>query len=525
MGTVGADSVLLWLFSGAACVGILLLVVIFRRAAVWLLWGAALAPLLLLGKSYAKVGFDPLYLLDALVVLALLAGAPVWASRAISEPRLRGYRACVTLLALAAIQAVVRGMSQGYAGAMKGCILGLYPAFAWLAVTWFLTQPVAAFLRWRWLLYLPTAGVLLLMALGQPITAAAAGLYLAIAAAFGMLLHVRGDSRLLLWTLAGAAALTAATDKRGPLLAVGAAMVATALAGLGCRRRGGRWPVLTWSLLVVAATAVIGMSVAQRVPSDLPVIGGVVGRVLSSEDDSDSEASNNVELRYVMWRKALDVAQEHPFLGAGAGRPIEVVFEGEELNKAAAGPHNSFVGYVYYLGWPAGIAFMALVAAALWRAWRARSHPVASAWFGATVGVCCIAFTNVAFETTYIGLPSWLVLSCAFALVGVPRAEAAAGNAGSSVPTRRSSPRGSLALALSAAGPVGRHRSSAAGALPTGARTGCWPASVHETHGEGLLSAGPQGDHMNGHPAGSAAECAGTRLGMRRVRSERPDGT
>ncbi|MER5900462.1 O-antigen ligase family protein [Streptomyces mirabilis] len=454
MGTLlGVDSALLGLLFSAACVGALLLVSVFRRVAVWLLWGAALAPLFLFGRDYATVGLDPVYLLDVLVVLALLAGSPVWASRALSESRLRGYRMCAILLAVAAAQAVVRGVSQGYPGAMKGCILGLYPLFAWAAAAWFLTQPVEEFLRRRWLLYLPTTGALLMVVLGRSVTPAAVGLYLAIAAAFGMVLRKRGDSRLLLWTLIGSACLTAAADKRGPLLAVGAALAATTLASRACRRRTVQWPALTWSFLIMGLVAVISVSVVYRQPSDLPVVGGLVNRMQASENDADSEAANNVELRYVMWRTALDVARSEPLLGAGAGRPIEVVFQGAELDKAASGPHNSFVGYIYYLGWLAGTAFALLIVATLWRTWRARSHPVASAWFGATVGVCCIAFTNVAFETTYIGLPSWLVVACAFALVGVPRTAVPAGDTGSAPLTRQSSPDIALAPALSGTGP------------------------------------------------------------------------
>jgi O-antigen ligase len=273
-----------------------------------------------------------------------------------------------------------------------------------------------------------------------------------------MFLRRTGDSRLLVWTLIGAAALTAAADKRGPLLAVGAAIAATMLAGRACRGRR-QWPVLTWSFLLLTLMAVVGVSVAHRQPSDLPVVGGVVSRVQASRSDTDNEAANNVELRFAMWREALHVAASEPLIGAGAGRPIDVVFQGHEVNKATAGPHNSFVGYVYYLGWPAGLAFALLVLVTLWRTWRARAQPVACAWFGATVGVCCIAFTNVAFETTYIGLPSWLVVACAFALVGVPRAESS-GNSGASSTTGRSGT--DRPPALSARGPwAAAHRPSA----------------------------------------------------------------
>jgi hypothetical protein len=426
MGMSGVESVVLEVLSAISVIGFLTVVLVFRRSMVWPLWVAALGPLFLFGRDFARVGLDPVYLLDLFVVLALLAGHRGPVARRRPEPRLRGYRVCAVLLAVAAAQAVARGLWLGYPGALKGAVLGLYPLFAWGAATWALARPAGEFTRRRWLLYLPAAGTFLTAALGRSTTPAAAGLYLSIAAAFGVVLRRRGDGRLLLWTLAGAACLTAVADKRGPLLAVGVAIAAASLAGRRGRRTRVPVPVLSLSLVVVGLVAVLGMSVAHRQPSELPVVGGLVGRLEAGEKDAGSEAANNVELRYVMWREALGVARSQPLTGGGAGRPIEVVFQGARLDKAAAGPHNSFVGYFYYLGCPAGAAFALLLAATLWRTWRARSHPVAPAWFGATAGVCCIAFTNVAFETTYIGLPSWLVVACAFALFGVERGEAPA---------------------------------------------------------------------------------------------------
>ncbi|MFD7611923.1 O-antigen ligase family protein [Streptomyces sp. NPDC059828] len=442
-------STLLLLVALTACGGFLLLVAARHRRAVWYLWAASLVPLFLFGRSYATVGLDPIYLLDTFTWLALLATTPAWLPRAFSEPRLNGFRAVAILLCIAAIQAVVRGIFHDHPGAVKGIILGIYPVLAWFAATWFLTRPAEEILRWRWVLYVPSLGVFLVAGLGEILTPAASGLYLAIAGAFGMILHRTGSSRLLLWTLAGAAALTAVASKRGPLLAVLAAIAATALASRCSSRRTRQWPALTLSFAIVGVLAVLGTSAAGQGPSALPVVGGLADRLVSSASDPDGEAANNVELRFLMWRKALDVADQNPLLGGGAGRPIDVVFDGALLNKAESGPHNSFIGYLYYLGWPAGIAFASLVIATLWRTWRAREHLVSAAWFGATVGLCLTSFTNVAFETTYIGLPSWLLLACAFALVGVPRAEAAASANGALLPEGR----GGLAFAGAATRP------------------------------------------------------------------------
>ncbi|QIY95997.2 O-antigen ligase family protein [Streptomyces sp. S1D4-11] len=313
---------------------------------------------------------------------------------------------------------------------------------------------------------------------------------------------------------------------------MGAALAATTLASRACRRRTVQWPALTWSFLIVGLVAVISVSVAYRQPSDLPVVGGLVGRMQASENDADSEAANNVELRYVMWRTALDVARSEPLLGAGAGRPIEVVFQGAELDKAASGPHNSFVGYVYYLGWLAGTAFALLIVATLWRTWRARSHPVASAWFGATVGVCCIAFTNVAFETTYIGLPSWLVVACAFALVGVPRTAVpkpgtparrpSHGRAARTSPLLRRSPvpgrRSSPPIGPGAGDRCSPRRPTRLRRARRSVRSAVEEYPMHATQNQGLRSAGPPGAPSSAPGLGSPREgfSLGTRVGRGR---------
>ncbi|MFD8708537.1 O-antigen ligase family protein [Kitasatospora sp. NPDC059648] len=390
------------------------------RGAGGLLWASCLAPLFLLDREYATVGVGSLYLMDALAGCALLVTVHVWGPRAFSEPRLRWFRAVAVGLAVASAQAVYRGFEAGYPDPLKGAILGLYPLFGWFAATWCLTRPVEENLRWRWLLYVPTCGVLLAWITHTPMIAAASGVYLAIAGAFGVQMRCTGDSRLLLWVLAGAALLTALASKRGPLLAVAAAISATAVAGRSSRRRVIRWPVISWIAATAGVVSLLSFSLSGGNLSDTPVVGGLVRR-LSSSADMQTEAGANVGLRLEMWRVALHVAWQRPFFGAGAGHPIEVVRSVMHPISGKSGPHNSFIGYIYYLGWPAGFAFILIVAATLRRTWRARHHPAAASWFGATVGVSVTAFTNVAFETTFIGLPSWLVLSCAYALVGVDR--------------------------------------------------------------------------------------------------------
>lgn len=425
----------------AVCATAVLLLAVCMRGAGWLLWGTCLVPLFLLSRGYAKVGVSPFYVMDVVAVFALLATLRMWGPQAFSERRLRWFRAVAVGLAVMTGQAVYRGVAAGYPDAFKGVILGLYPLLGWFAATWILTRPVEEAVRLRWVLYVPTVGVVVELVLGSPLPAAARGLYLAIAGAFSVQMRHLGNSRLLLWTLVGAALMTAIASKRGPLLAVVAAMAATALASRSSGRRTARWPVLSWSLATLGVIAVLGFSLSGDSVSDMPVVGGLAARV-SRSHDPNSEAGANVELRMEMWQEALRVVREEPLLGAGAGHPIDVIGHGEHLNAPRAGPHNSFIGYIYYLGWPAGIAMALLVVATLRRTWRARHHLAAASWFGATVGVTVTACTNVAFETTYIGLPSWLVLACAYALVGVPEGRGAADGSPPTAATSRLVPAG-----------------------------------------------------------------------------------
>src|SRR5438132_9150303 len=130
--TPGDADRLFWFTFAVVCAGGAVLLLACVRRAAWLLWTACLVPLFLLGRAYAAVGVAPVYLMDALAALALLAAAGVWAPRAFSEERLRGFRWTAVLLAVVTAPAVYRGVAAEYPDPLKGVILGLYPVVGWL---------------------------------------------------------------------------------------------------------------------------------------------------------------------------------------------------------------------------------------------------------------------------------------------------------------------------------------------------------------------------------------------------------
>jgi hypothetical protein len=399
--------------------------VVTRQRISWVLWCASVGPLLVVNMKYAVIGIKPFFLPDVLAALALCSTAPVWLPRLLAERRLRGFRIVAFFLAVMAVQAVVRGLAAGYPDALKGAILGLYPVEAALATIWLLTRSREALLRLRWVAYLPVLGVVW-YALGLGTVPAATGLYLSLSAAAGLAMRRLGDSRLLFCTLVGALVVTAVTDKRGPVLAVAGAIVATVIAVRSAKGRVRQAPVFGWAFVTFLLVVSANLGMVGGSTSDIPVVGGLVSRVQAGFSDANSEAANNVEVRYAGWAWALHHANQNPILGVGAGKSIDPLYDNSydptDQDKRS-GPHNSFIGYIYYLGWPAGLAFAWLVLAALVRTWRVRANAVGAMWFGATVGVVAVAFFNVAFEVTYIGLPSWLVLAFAYARLGIPDPE------------------------------------------------------------------------------------------------------
>jgi hypothetical protein len=385
---------------------------------------AYLVPLLALGKVYATVGVSPVYLPDVLIVAAALLMLPR-ARVGLTSP----FPLVCALIALLVLHSVYVGYQHGYPEAIRGTVLALYPLIALVVAGWLASHHDPE----RLLSGLPkyvlpgvAAGLaVLLLAASASIIASATGLYLAVAAAFAVVPTMPRRRWLGVSCLAGTIMLAGFDAKRGPMLAI---LLALFTAWLASRRFRSDTRTATTIAAAGAVMGVIAMTISLGVltPTQIPVAGPVIGRAIATSSGAttteDLIAANNVGIRQAMWAYALHAANGSPLFGRGANHPIEVNYLGNDLSKQQIGPHNSFIGYAFYAGYPAAALVVVAFVIAFARMWRLRRVSIyAPALLGAIVAVVVTALTNVALETTYIGGPSWLILAAAVGLAGACR--------------------------------------------------------------------------------------------------------
>lgn len=172
---------------------------------------------------------------------------------------------------------------------------------------------------------------------------------------------------------AAAAALLLLSESRGGLLGAAAG---AAIAGIRLWR-GGRRP-------------------AAALGCGLVLAAGLGGLALRSGRDLSPERLETGTVRTETWKGALAMAADRPLLGAGAGGfwaafpPYRREAEAR-ISQRAAGfglkevedPHSSWVQAAAEGGIPGALAWLALVAATFWAAWKA--GPGAAGWAGAAV--------------------------------------------------------------------------------------------------------------------------------------------
>lgn len=102
-------------------------------------------------------------------------------------------------------------------------------------------------------------------------------------------------------------------------------------------------------------------------------------REITSLGGGDSGESANVRWRLAYWGELLSRVPSDPVLGVGFGRPAAFTWSGvkydyrdDDPNTSfnVAGPHNSFVSWVWRLGVPAALALLAIIFLAVRNVWR-----------------------------------------------------------------------------------------------------------------------------------------------------------
>jgi hypothetical protein len=380
-----------------------------------------LAGTLIFGRVFAEVGRPPIFLADVLAIAGTLLSLPRWWPFA-TRPGARGLLLIAIALAVLTAQSVYRGAEAGYPAALKSACMGVYPLVA-IAIAGLVARDPELIQRFaRRVLPLVPLGFLLVALTGAPFIAASSGLYLAGAAAWAA---APGNGRrgpIALGTLIAVGYLVQVGARRGPTLAIVVAILATRVATWKPQRTQRRQlqplPVVMgcFAGALIVATALVLLNSGKRTdPADFPVVGSLVSRVVASTQPG-TESGNNVALRWEMWRYALTTtAEEHPFIGRGAGQPIAAGLGSTTVIDRKSGAHNSFVGYAFYSGFPSAILVVFAFLLAIVGSWRYRNLPGRASLFGASIAVVTICMTNVALETPYIAGPAWAILGAAAA--------------------------------------------------------------------------------------------------------------
>ncbi len=381
-------------------------------AASALLLGAYLVPLFAFGRVYAYAGVDPVYLPEVLLLAALVLSVPLW-WEAYLRAVPRWYRWASAGFAAVGLLATWNGLAHGYPGALKGLVFVVYPL---------VSGPCAAWIRvngapWRAIalaaaVAAPIGLLVLTLTDSSTVIPAAYGFYLA--GLVGLAVTARpGNGRWILVTLACLGpVLLLGTGRRGPALAL---IVAFVVALMASRRMAARTvrPVVI-ACILGAAMLMVAIGVGGVAPSRLPVVGDAVRRTSASVGSPTGESEANVAFRFDLWQYSMETAVHDGFwLGTGFGRPFDFRFRAVDYRTVdTGGPHNSFVGVFYYMGIPAGLAFIALIVAAFRSAGRRGGSPqVAPVQLALLAAGVVTMFTNVALEAPYIGGPIWILIA------------------------------------------------------------------------------------------------------------------
>ena len=135
--------------------------------------------------------------------------------------------------------------------------------------------------------------------------------------------------------------------------------------------------------------------------------------------------SSNARWRLAYWTYLLAQVPEHPVFGAGFGKPTDFHWHGETYDARndpssifnVTPPHNSFVNLLYRTGLLGALAFVWLVAVAVWRVLSTlRARPQTEERVRLVALSCMFVFMGVAaslsgaLEGPFMGIFFWIVL-------------------------------------------------------------------------------------------------------------------
>lgn len=370
-------------------------------------------PMFTFSRQYSLVGHDPIYLPDVLAVV--IASVAVFRARW----RYLGLYALVCgLIALLMLHAVYVGHERHYPTAIKGFVLVLYPLVSvpvagWVSQRADIMKLLSALPRY--ILPLIPVGMVILKVFGHRPVPGAYGLYYACAGAFVVVRGIPGRKLLAASLILGVALLISFTAKRGVEITL---LLSIPVAWIASKRAHELSKLTIVALASGALVALFALTIVDQIivlPPGIPLLSHIADRASSAT----TAATNNVTIRKEFWAYALSTTwNEDPLLGVGAYHPIDVDFHNNNIAaKNATGVHDSFIGYTFYAGYPEGVLVVFVYLWGIIRLWRVRRRSLyACAVLGCLVGAIVTALTNVAFELTYIGGPSWLILGLAFGL-------------------------------------------------------------------------------------------------------------
>jgi O-antigen ligase len=332
---------------------------------------------------------DDIGLLDYTLILPLLAVMLVDRDR---------YRAMYSILVVCGFTGIaafaIHFLSDHASGnvnelwPLQGASAGLYMSFA---VIWIVARVVNRVPTSRWLLALVPVGIVLMALTTQ-----------------------RSVWMIGIVSLGAIAVMAPRRPRLRVLGAVAGLLIVTFVLALGAER---------------ITNAVFGD--IQDVATDPTAAGGSSTSQLSTELSSVGGASSpegqNVRWRVAYWSELVQRTPDNPILGVGFGPPAAFTWHGRKYDFRdgdpgtgidVAGPHNSFVSFLYRLGIPAFLALCAIMLIAarnVLRAFRdgfvdAGERVRLTVLVGMTLAGTMSASFNEALTGPFIGLFFWVPL-------------------------------------------------------------------------------------------------------------------